>query len=230
MHLNRFEKFFLAVISALVFLLSLSCAKEGTGAAGCTPVADSAIADITFVAFDTETTGLSPDANRIVEIGAVKFKAGKIIGKQQWLVNPGEHIPFFASNVHGIDDAMVADEPSFAEVYRDFLEFVGDSVLIAHNSRFDRDFMQAEMKRAGIDSPNLPLLDSLKLFRRLVPDSPSHSIGALVEYYDIEAENFHRALIDSVYIVKIMDKAISGDWEKIDYGTLLEYNNGPDHL
>lgn len=230
MNLNRFEKYFLTTIFAAGFLFSPSCANKADLAADVKPAADSAVADMTFVAFDTETTGLSPVTNRIVEIGAVKFKAGRIIDKQKWLVNPGEHIPFFATNVHGIDDAMVAGAPSFPEVYRDFLAFAADSVLVAHNSRFDRDFMHAEMKRAGLESPDLPLLDSLKLFRKMLPDAPSYSVGALVEYCDIEAENFHRALVDSVYIVRIMDKALSDGWDEIDYGTLIEYNNGPDRL
>lgn len=230
MNLNRFEKFFLTAFSAVGLFLAISCAKEGDGRRASVPGSETPIAEISFVAFDTETTGFSPASNRIVELAAVKFRNGKIVDKRQWLVNPGVDIPYFATNVHGIDNAMVAGKPPFAEVYREFLDFADDAVLIAHNSRFDRDFMRAEMKRAGIESSGLPLLDSLKLFKEMTPDASSYSIGKLVEYFEIEPGNFHRALVDSAYIFKIMAKAIDGGWDEIAYGKLVEYNNGRDAL
>ncbi len=186
--------------------------------------------EITFVAFDTETTGLSAAKERIVEIGAVKYLNGKIIDQKEWLINPGRPIPFHATKVHGITDKMVEGKPAFKEIYPEFLKFSQGCVLIAHNSRFDRDFMHAEMKRAKIESTQLPLLDSLKLFRALIPDAPSHSLGHLVEYLGIVSDNFHRALIDSVYIVRILKKLTDEKYPDLHYKDLIEHNKGYDYL
>jgi DNA polymerase III epsilon subunit family exonuclease len=230
MYIALIKKFFLLGILTITLGACAERSDEALKKAPFRPDPTRKISELTFVAFDTETTGLSARLNRILEIGAVEYREGEIVDQREWLLDPGEPIPFYATQVHGIDDQMVAGKPSFAEVYPEFLEFVDGAVLIAHNSRFDRDFMLAEMERAGIDSDDLPLLDSLKLFRKVAPDLESHSIGKLVEYYGVEAGNFHRALIDSVYILRIMEKVFDGRWDEIDLAELVEMQGGPDQL
>ena len=95
-----------------------------------------------YVVFDLETTGTSCYNDRIVEIAAVKVSGGKVIDEFSSLVNPEMSIPYFASQVNGITDEMVEDEPTICEVLPEFLEFIGDSVLVGHNIHtFDMKFV-----------------------------------------------------------------------------------------
>lgn len=110
-----------------------------------------------------------------MEIGAVKYLDGQIIQSTHWLINPG--MPIKNSHVHGITDEMVAGCPGFSETYREFQDFVGNGVLIAHNASFDVRFMTAEIKRNQLVPLPNPTLNSLTLFRRWFPDAPSHKLG-----------------------------------------------------
>ncbi len=156
------------------------------------------VKNISIVVFDTETTGLSPTKERVIEIGAVKILNGAVVATTNWLINPGREIPKRATDVHGITTEMVKDKPTFAEVYPQFLEFIGDSLLMAHNARFDVDFMRAEILRAELPLPSNATVDTLKLFRTWYPESKSHRIGALVEYIGLNTdEDLHRGDVDA---------------------------------
>lgn len=101
----------------------------------------------TFIAFDTETTGLEPKTDKIVEIGAVKFDSLGPIGRFSVLINPGIPMPAEASRVNGITDEMLSKQPSIEEVLPDFLSFIGSGVLVAHNAPFDLSFINAALAR-----------------------------------------------------------------------------------
>ncbi|MCA1949836.1 MAG: 3'-5' exonuclease [Treponema sp.] len=101
----------------------------------------------TFIAFDTETTGLEPKTDRIVEIGAVKFDSLGPIGRFSVLINPGIPMPAEASRVNGITDEMLSKQPPIEEVLPDFLSFIGSGVLVAHNAPFDLSFINAALAR-----------------------------------------------------------------------------------
>ncbi|MDP9405519.1 MAG: exonuclease domain-containing protein, partial [Actinomycetota bacterium] len=103
--------------------------------------------DVTFVVVDLETTGGSPRDSRITEFGAVKVRAGEVLGEFQSLVDPGQAIPAAVSALTGITDAMVAARPGVAAVLPTFLEFCGGAALVAHNARFDVGFLQAALDR-----------------------------------------------------------------------------------
>ena len=163
------------------------------------------LAGATFVAFDTETTGFSPANERIIEIGAVKYRDGKIVASTHWLINPG--IPINNSSVHHITDEMVSGHPPFADTYKAFVRFVGDSVLLAHNASFDVRFMQAEIERNHLEPLPNPVIDSLALFRKWYPATPSHKLGALAEQLDVPTGSQHRAEDDSRTLVLIF-----GQW------------------
>lgn len=136
-------------------------------------------ADVTFVAFDTETTGLAAERERVVEIAALKFRAGRALERQCWLVNPGIPIPWSVQQIHGISNAMVSNSPPFAEVFPQFVSFTEGCVLVAHNATFDRRFVAAELKRNNLAAPATPLIDSIPLFKRWYPDEPSYSLSNL---------------------------------------------------
>jgi len=152
-----------------------------------------------FTAVDVETTGFNARNNKIVEIAAVKFKNGKTIDKKSWLVNPEMHIPYVVQNVHGISDKMVADQPNFTVVGTNFIDFVGDSILIAHNATFDAGFIYTEMNRNNIEIIKNPFLDSLKMARLWYPELKKHNLKYLSEHLGFSGETYHRALDDSIY-------------------------------
>ena len=158
------------------------------------------VSNLTFVAFDIETTGLSREHARIVEIGAVKFRNGEIVDTRSWLVNPGMPIPEATQWVHGITDDMVADAPSFDEMFPEFAEFIGDAVLLAHNARFDVRIVHAEAVRNNREPPQNVVLDTLALARKCYPEAESYNLEKLMKHLDIPATRFHRGLDDAQYV------------------------------
>ncbi|MFO7871579.1 MAG: 3'-5' exonuclease [Kiritimatiellia bacterium] len=169
----------------------------------------SPLENITFAAFDTETTGFSPRSARIVEIAAVKFRGGNILESRSWLINPGIPIPESSRRVHGISDKMVADAPGFGAVFPEFIEFTEGAVLLAHNAGFDVRFLRAEIERAGLRPPANEVLDTLRLFRGWFPEAEAHNLRALVEHLGVKAASFHRALADASYLAEIFTRGVS---------------------
>ncbi len=152
--------------------------------------------------YDTETTGIRSDRDRIIEIAAFNPVHNRTFCK---LVNPGQPIPKEATAVHGITDEMVMNEPSFADIADEFSAFcAGETVLIAHNNdAFDVHFLKAAYEQAGKTMPSWRFLDSLKWARRYRPDLPRHSLQHLREAYGIAANQAHRALDDVLVLHKI---------------------------
>jgi DNA polymerase III epsilon subunit family exonuclease len=181
-----------------------AAAMFAAAAAWAAPPPTAPLDEVVFVAFDIETTGFGPSRQRIVELGAVRMAGGEIVEGRSWLINPGIPIPWHASRVHGIEDEDVAEAPSFKSVYREFLSFAGDAVLLAHNASFDTGFLRAEMVRSGLEPDGRPVIDSLPLFRNWFPEAPAHSIGELADYLNIEPGALHRAETDSEMVLRIL--------------------------
>jgi DNA polymerase III subunit epsilon len=152
--------------------------------------------------YDTETTGIRSDKDRIIEIAAYDPLHDRSFER---LVNPGFPIPSDATAVHNITDEMVATAPSFDEIAKEFCEFCeGEVVLIAHNNdSFDFHFLNNEFKRCGIPLPPWKFFDTLKWARRYRRDLPRHTLQFLREIYGIEANNAHRALDDVIVLHKV---------------------------
>ncbi len=168
------------------------------------PEPSTSVAEIVFVAFDTETTGFSPKNDRLIEIGAVRFRGnGEILATTNWMINPGMPIRPQATEVNGITDAMVADAPSFSVVCPEFVSFCDGSVLLAHNAAFDVAFLRAEFDRAGAIAPVLPVLDTLPLFRVWFPQATSHALDPLSKYLGVQGEAWHRAGADTLHLIDI---------------------------
>lgn len=155
------------------------------------------LADDTYVVFDVETTGLSVVNNAIIELAGVKMKNGEIIGKYESFVNPHEPIPLNIQQLTSITDDMVKDAPELAQVIREFVEFVGDAVLVAHNAKFDMGFLQASCKQTGLPPVQNPFLDTLELARFLYPGMRNHRLNTLASKFNVSLENHHRAVDDS---------------------------------
>ncbi|MEI7851087.1 MAG: 3'-5' exonuclease [Kiritimatiellales bacterium] len=164
------------------------------------------VKDTLFTAFDTETTGFSPKNDRLIEIGAVKFRGnGEVLAVTNWLINPGMPVPFYATEVNGITTEMVTNAPVFAAVWPEFAAFCQDSILLAHNAAFDTGFLRAELERAGIQPPALPVADTLPLFRRWFPQAQSHSLESLSLALGVQGETCHRTRADTFYLMNIFN-------------------------
>ncbi|WP_276352464.1 PolC-type DNA polymerase III [Cohnella caldifontis] len=159
---------------------------------------EESLADAVYVVFDIETTGLSVTANKIIELAGVKMQDGKEIGRFATFVNPHEPIPYNIQQLTNITDDMVADAPELEPKLREFLEFAGDAVLVAHNARFDIGFIQEACKRNGLPPVANPVLDTLELARFLHPTMKNHRLNTLADLYKVSLENHHRAIDDTV--------------------------------
>ena len=159
---------------------------------------DRELVDTEFVIFDLETTGVKTPMARITEIGAYRVKNGELTGEFHTLVNPEMPIPPFIVRLTGINDEMVADAPVFADVAHDLLNFIGDSILVAHNSAFDMRFLNYEIGRVFPDYRVAnPCLCTVQLSRRLLPDIVNHKLKTVAAHYSIDLENHHRAGADA---------------------------------
>lgn len=157
--------------------------------------------------YDTETTGINAQRDRIIELGAYDP-----IEKRSFceFIKPGIPIPKEATAVHHITDEMVKEAGSFEDVGKAFAEFCPENtVLIAHNNDgFDKHFIEAEYERNGLVLPEWEYLDTLKWARRYRPDLPRHSLQHLREAYGITANNAHRALDDVMVLYDVFSRMI----------------------
>jgi DNA polymerase III epsilon subunit family exonuclease len=176
------------------------------------PDLETPLRDLTFVAFDTETTGLLPTVDRIVEIAAVKFRLGEEIDTFDELVNPGREIGLGAARVHGIDAEEVRDKPPIAEVLPRFSAFARDSVLLAHNAEFDVTFLAHERLRApGCVLPNVPVVDTVEVSKALRPDLPNHKLETISKAIGCPAPTYHRALADAQTLAACFERLLTPD-------------------
>jgi DNA polymerase-3 subunit alpha (Gram-positive type) len=156
------------------------------------------LAETEFVVFDLETTGAKSPPCRITEIGAYRVRNCEVTEEFQTLVNPETPIPRFITQLTGISDDMVRDAPLFSEVVHDFLGFIGDSILVAHNSGFDMRFLNHEIARVfnGYKLAN-PCICTVQLSRKLLPDVVNHKLKTLAAHYSVDLVNHHRASADA---------------------------------
>ena len=174
----------------------------------------------TFIAFDVETTGLSPTIDRIVEIGAVLFVDGKPVDSFSTLVNPQIKISESASAVNHITNNMLATDPSEEEVYPRLAVFLGKSlkgtiIFCAHNAKFDFDFLCNTLSRLGYDA-NIRYVDSLGLSRKYVKGLENYKQNTVAEFFGLTNRNAHRASSDAEICGGILCgllKIIAGDLE-----------------
>lgn len=162
------------------------------------------LATAQYVVFDIETTGLSVINNKIIELAGVKMKDGKEIDRFSTLLNPHEKIPYHITQLTNINDDMVKDAPDLEPKLREFIDFIGDDVLVAHNARFDIGFIQANCKALGMPEVKNPVLDTLELARFIHPSLKNHRLNTLADKYKISLENHHRAVDDSLALGGIL--------------------------
>lgn len=182
--------------------------------------------ELRCVVFDTETTGLEPSkGDEIISIGAVRLVNGKIVQGETFeqLVDPGRPIPKSSTRFHGLSDEDVKHAPRLVEVLPRFQQFVGSSVLIAHNAAFDMKFLELKEDAAGVAFRN-PVLDVLLLSAFLHDHATDHSLNEIARRFGIEPSNRHRALDDAVATAEIFCAMLDplGDRGVIALGDALD--------
>lgn len=167
-----------------------------------------------LVLLDIETTGGSAKNSRITEIGALRIENGKVVGKYQQLLNPEEPIPYFITNLTGIDDAMVWEAPTFRGIADDLELFLSDAIFVAHHVSFDYSFIKMEFERIGYKF-SMDRICSAKLSRRLYPEHKSHALDRIIERLGIDVTNRHRAYDDAEVIWKFIRNEMERDTRQL---------------
>jgi DNA polymerase III subunit epsilon len=192
-----------------------------------------------FVAFDTETTGLDAETQQIIELAGVKFtvelKDGKmvpkVLGTFESFVKPSMMIPEEATRVNGITNEMVDNAPPISEVLPDFIKFCGlSTVLIAHNAEFDAKFLRKAISVHKLSPLNNPVIDNLKISRKIMPEAPSQKLGELAKRLrremslTLNSDNLHRALYDCEVLAHVFTTVVRKRFMPIHFamGTFLK--------
>ena len=163
--------------------------------------------DADYVVFDLETTGFSPETNRIIEIGAVKVQNGKIVDKFSTFVNPQVPIPFRIEQLTSINDSMVIDAPVIADILPEFMKFCEGCVMVAHNADFDMSFIKKNCQR--LDIPCKPtIVDTVALARVLLPNLNRFKLDTVAKALGVSLKNHHRAVDDAGCTAEIFVKFI----------------------
>jgi DNA polymerase III subunit epsilon len=184
---------------------------------------DQPLTDAEFIAFDLETTGLHPVAAQIVEIAAVRFRGdGQVLGQFEQLVNPQCDIPARVTEIHGITNQMVLDQPTIARALPALVEFLGDTaaVMLAHNAGFDVGFLSVAFSRLRQPAPKYPVLDTCVLARRRLSLSnyKLETIGRHLHLIDVE---MHRALDDTILLKDVFLDLVGRAPAIVDTGQLF---------
>ena len=163
--------------------------------------------DDTYVVFDLETTGFSPIKDKIIEIGAVKVEHGEITDKFSTFVNPKVPIPFQITQLTSITDQMVIGAPDIETVLPQFLEFIGDAALVAHNASFDVSFIEQNCRYQDIQ-PDFTSVDTVSMARILLPTLSKYKLNVVANALHISLENHHRAVDDAGATAEIFVKFV----------------------
>ena len=149
-----------------------------------------------YVVFDIETTGFSSINDSIIEIGAVKVKKGKVVDRFSEFVNPGKAIPQRIVELTGITDEMVYKSPGISKILPKFMEFIGDSVVVAHNASFDMGFIKKNCGDLNLKFGN-PVMDTIPLCKFLFPELKKFKLNIVAKHLGVSLENHHRAVDDA---------------------------------
>ena len=179
--------------------------------------------DDTYVVFDLETTGFSPKNDKIIEIGAVKVKNGKIIDSFSEFVNPRRPIPYKITELTGISDDMVRYADSIDFVLPKFMEFIGDAAVVAHNASFDCSFIEKNCK--DLDLPfNATILDTVQICRFLYPELKSVKLNIVAKHLGVKLTSHHRAVDDAKATGDIFVECIKKIKEEYEVSSLSDLN------
>lgn len=158
---------------------------------------DIELEDASYVVFDVETTGLSAVYDTIIELAAVRVQEGEIVDRFESFANPHHPLSETTINLTGITDDMLKDAPEVEDMLKDFAEWMGGDVLVAHNATFDIGFINQGFEKIGLEKVENPIIDTLELARFLLPQLKNHRLNTLCKHFNIELTQHHRAIYDA---------------------------------
>ncbi len=159
--------------------------------------------EVQYCAIDVETTGFNEHTDRITEISAIKLYKGEITTHISHLINPRRCIPRRITTLTGITDNMLFDKHTFDELAPHLIEFIGESVILAHHSNFDTRFINAELERAGHTPLENPSICTCKLARKLYPFMNNYSLDTVAKLFELKFVSRHRAYGDALMVIDI---------------------------
>ncbi len=178
-----------------------------------------------FVAIDIETTGLNPESDEIIEIGAVKFRQSKKVDEFQSLINIGRKIPEFIKALTHISDDDIRKSPSAKKVYQGLLHFIGSDILCFHNYEFDMNFLKQSFLRNEMLFSFNPILDTLEISRIFTPYLHSHNLIQLCNYFSIDITQAHRAVHDAEATGILLNKLTKFIIQNFDIDLIAQVTN-----
>lgn len=187
---------------------------------------DAILRDQTYVVFDVETTGLSPVYDTIIELAGVKMRQGEIIDTFESFSNPHQKLSDKIIEITSITDDMLVDAPEVGDVLKDFHEWVGDSVLVAHNATFDISFLNQGYEKIGYEKVSVPVIDTLELARFLLPELGNHRLNSLCKRFNVELTQHHRAVYDAEATGYLFWKLL----EQLEEQDIVQLNTLNDHM
>ncbi len=180
-----------------------------------------------YIVLDIETTWLSRYKHQITEIAAIKLDGEKIIDTYQTLINPQRNIPSWITRLTWITNEMVADAPIISDILPDFLNFIEDHILVAHNSSFDYWFLSENIYKHHNFWLENPVVCTRKLSSRLIAELPRKNLWSICEYFNLTNNQAHRAMWDTsvtVEIFKNLLKLLEQKWVK-NKSEIIEFQN-----
>lgn len=176
-----------------------------------------------YIIFDIETTGLDSSYDEIIEIGAIRIENNKVVSQFQSLVKPNRQVNDYITELTGITNDMLIDAPKIKEVLPQFMEFVGNEILIGHNVNFDINFIYDNLYRNNYKVLTNDFIDTMRLARKLLPELSHHRLIDIAEYFNVDYSNNHRSLRDCEITLSIYEKLKLLAIEK--YGELDSFKN-----
>lgn len=200
----------------------------GDGGRSCydLPMLDSPWNDLTFVGFDTETTGRYPLTAEICEIAGVKWRGGKVIDTFSTLIRPSRPMGEEVIKIHGITNEMVAEAPVMSEKIREFHEFLKGAIPVAHHAPFDLGFIAIEFERNSLELPIDPVVCSSLLSRKLIPESGNHRLQTLIGFLALDQGTAHRAHDDAKACLEVALKCMERMEPETRLSQVLETQGG----
>jgi len=148
-----------------------------------------------YVVFDTETTGLKDQYDKIIEIGALKYIDNELVAEYDVLINPEVEIPEIITTITGITDEMVQNERTIEEILPEFMDFIGDLPVVCHNAPFDIGFINTNLKKYNLNLLNNPAIDTVELARAYIPRAYNYKLETLKKYFKLDFGS-HRSVED----------------------------------
>ncbi len=178
------------------------------------PDLDQRLAEVPWVVFDFETTGLKASKHEIVEIGAIKYINNKKCGQYSQLINPENGVTWATTRITGLTSADLQDQPRLCEVIDNFLQFIKGSVLVAHNAEFDASFLRTACDKHEWDF-YCPIYCTLKMARQLLPDLERRTLDMLAQHYGLSFASRHRSIGDAEVTAQVFSSMLNLDSLKL---------------